>query len=248
MIGKAIIGRSFGGAVRYLLDEKKSPEIMESQGLSGSDKQTITQEFNLIRKQNPKLGNAVWHAAISFAHQDKPSDNQLREIAREYLQEMGLNESQYMVVRHHDTQHEHLHILANRVDFEGKTVSDKFCKGRTAAFCDKMEQKYSFAVSKEQGNKRKEAISKTIDAAIKQGKGFGAIAQDIERTGFEIVYNKTSTGNIRGISFKDKEKPEIIFKASDIGRQYSYASIEKRIVQEQVQKQVQQRRKGGLGL
>jgi hypothetical protein len=50
------------------------------------------------------------------------------EVAQEYLRKMGLDRHQYIVVRHKDQKHKHLHIVANRVGFHGEVASDKWYK------------------------------------------------------------------------------------------------------------------------
>jgi hypothetical protein len=240
MITKVVIGKSFGGVVRYLLDEKKKAQLLGVNGVSSSgDPKEITADFNLIRKQNRKVGNAVWHASISFAAGDNPSPQQMQEIAKEYVREMGLSKGQFLVVRHQDTNHAHMHILANRVGYDGKTVSDSLCARRGMSFSKKMEKQYGFAVAKDKPNKQKQAILKAVDEGIALGRGFAAIEADLRSKGWETVRNEASTGKVTGIRFTNIKRPDLSFKGSDLGKAYSWANIQKRIEQQQAQSQAQ---------
>lgn len=53
---------------------------------------------------------------------------------------MGFEKNQYIAVEHIDTNHQHVHIVANRVGFEGGVVSDSNNYRQMAQFCRKMEQ------------------------------------------------------------------------------------------------------------
>ena len=77
-------------------------------------------------KPGRKLKNPVYHISLDFAHEDAPklTDELMVEIAREYMRRMGITNTQYIVCRHTDREHQHLHIVANRVDNDGNTISD----------------------------------------------------------------------------------------------------------------------------
>lgn len=68
----------------------------------------------------------MYHISLDFAHEDAPklTDALMVEIAREYMRRMGITNTQYIVCRHTDREHQHLHIVANRVDNDGNTISD----------------------------------------------------------------------------------------------------------------------------
>jgi hypothetical protein len=56
--------------------------------------------------------------------------------------ELGFEKNQYLAVLHKDTRHQHLHIVTNRIGFDGKTLSDSNNYKKIAAYCRKMEEKY----------------------------------------------------------------------------------------------------------
>lgn len=60
----------------------------------------------------------------------------MAQIAKEYMERMGIRNTQYIVVRHNDKDHPHCHIVYNRVDNNGKTISDSndFQRSRKIAF------------------------------------------------------------------------------------------------------------------
>ena len=107
--------------MNYLTGKEKA-EILHVEGVSMDNPQQMIDDFNFLRKTNPDLGKAVWHASFSFAPEDKGkvSEQLMKDIAKDYADKFGLE--QYAVVKHNDTRHEHFHIVANQVKYDGKTV------------------------------------------------------------------------------------------------------------------------------
>jgi hypothetical protein len=85
---------------------------------------SLAKEFGEVRNLRPKVGKAVLHVSLSAAPGEHLSDEQWRQVATRYLQGMGLENNQYIVTRHLDTEHEHVHLLVNRIRFDGGITSD----------------------------------------------------------------------------------------------------------------------------
>src|SRR5690606_37167474 len=127
MIGEVITGKSFGGCLRYLMNRPEAT-VLEAEGVRMDSARAATIDFNLQRKMNPGLGNAVGHLILSWSKEDRPklSPAIMAERAREYLAKMRIRNTQYLVMQHTDREHPHIHIVYNRVNNEGKTLSDRF--------------------------------------------------------------------------------------------------------------------------
>ena len=82
----------------------------------------MTQEFNIVRQLQPRLGKAVYHVSLSLPYEDTLCDKQFTSLGMDYLKSMGFDDNQYIMYRHQDQEHEH--IIANRVKFSGELVSD----------------------------------------------------------------------------------------------------------------------------
>jgi len=79
----------------------------------------IRQELKLVRGLRPNLNRYVYHTSLNFSKEDKPDNAQLLEIAHEYLKESGYTNNQYLIFRHYDADHPHIHLLVNRICFDG---------------------------------------------------------------------------------------------------------------------------------
>ena len=130
MIGKIISGSSFSGTVGYVMKEKS--RILEAEGIVPPDAKRMAEDFNDQTLLNPRLKNTVGHISLSFSPKDAPrmTDALMTQIAKEYMQKMGITNTQYLLVRHLDQPHPHCHLVYNRVGNDGQTISDKNIKIR----------------------------------------------------------------------------------------------------------------------
>ena len=244
MIGKVMTGKSFGGCVRYTAG-KKDAVILDAAGVRTGKVNQIVSDFNLQRKFNPDLGKAVGHIALSWSSKDlgKLSDEVMLNVAKQYLQKMGIQHTQYLVVKHQDRNHPHVHIVYNRVNNEGKTISDNFQKQRNAKVCLELSQQHGFYLSpgKEQVNREqlkgadkvKYELYDAIKAASRKASSIDELKFALAKQGIGLQYkykSGSSGSEVQGISFsKDGYK----FKGSEIDRSMSYGrlrgSIEERV-------------------
>ena len=102
MIGKLKKGSSFAGCIRYVTGEDEA-KILASNGVLLGTNAEITQSFELQRQLNPRIKKPVGHIALSFKPEDKPrlTDELMAKIALEYMQMMGITDTQFIIVRHH---------------------------------------------------------------------------------------------------------------------------------------------------
>ena len=152
MIGKITCGKSLRGCILYCLNDKKQEpgkelvmkdraEVIMFNQCFGNQKELIDQ-FNAVRQLNPNLSKPVLHVTLSLALEDRLSKDKLMEMCEQCAREMGFEKNQYIAAKHIDTGHLHLHIVANRIGFDGRTVSDSNNYKKIAAYCRKMELKY----------------------------------------------------------------------------------------------------------
>ena len=252
MIAKTKVGKSFGGLVKYALDPKKNPEILDSKGVRTDRHQHATQDFNFCRELKPSIGKAVWHTSLSFAYQDKVDNNKMKAIAQEFIQGIGLDNSQYLIVRHHDAQHEHLHIIGNRVQLNGEVVPDQFSVNRSAKLSDQLEEKYQLIIARNQKSKKvndkvpvkkqvRQAIAIEIRNSLETGcRSIEQLSNELKKSGITLQLQKQGTGRINGISFR---KDDLSFKGSAVDRDFSYGRLMNAFDKQQVQEQANDKKR-----
>jgi hypothetical protein len=245
MIGKVITGKSFGGCIRYVV-QKHDAIILDGAGIRMRELNQIIDDFNLQRKYNPNLGQAVGHIALSWSINDlaKLNDEVMVNMAKEYLQKMKIKETQYLIVKHQDRDHPHIHIVYNRVDNDGKTIPDNFQKQRNVVVCKDITMKHGFYLSpgKEQVNRKqlkgedkiKYELYDAIKTASKKVKNIDELKRVLAKQGIGMLYKyKSGSNEIQGISIS---KGEYKFKGSEIDRSLSYAKLSQAIEQQQPEK------------
>jgi len=150
MIASQKIGKSFIGALSYNLkklnhsDPKQRAELLEMSFVS-LDSKSIRAQVELVKLLKPALRRHVYHTSLNFSKKEagKLDNEMLLAIARDYLNGMGFTDNQYLIFRHHDADHPHLHLLVNRISFDGKVVSGSNNYKRSEAILIKLEQQYN---------------------------------------------------------------------------------------------------------
>ena len=154
MMAKIVKGTTFGGVVKYILDPAKQTNLLDSDGVRLKSLDSIVQSFEAQRELNPRVSKPVGHISLDFSAQDraKLTDEVMTQIAHDYMNRMGIVSTQYIIGRHHDKEHPHLHIAFNRVDNNGRTISDQNDRFRSEKICKELTAKYKlyFASGKEQ--------------------------------------------------------------------------------------------------
>ncbi|MCO5950586.1 relaxase/mobilization nuclease domain-containing protein [Mucilaginibacter flavidus] len=246
MIGKVITGKSFGGCIRYVV-QKHDAIILNAAGVRMQEVNQIINDFNLQRKYNPNLGKAVGHIALSWSVNDlaKLTDEVMVNMAKEYLQRMKIQDTQYLIVKHQDKSHPHIHIVYNRVNNNGKTISDNFQKQRNVQVAKQLTLKHGLFIApgKDKVNRQqlkgedkvKYELFDAIKMASKKVKNITELIQVLEKQGIitHLKY-KGNTNEIQGISFS---KGQFKFKGSEIDRSLSYSRLTRLLEQQLVEQE-----------
>ena len=153
MIGKITKGRSFSGLIKYVLG-KEDARLLYSEGILTESNMDINNSFYLQAKMNQRLKIKVGHISLSFSPHDKErfTDELMIGIAQEYLRDMGITNTQYIIVRHQDREHPHCHIVYNRVSNSGRTLPDNGDFVRNLSVCKELTRKYGLYMPKGKEN------------------------------------------------------------------------------------------------
>jgi len=245
MIGKIPKpGKSFGGCIEYNV-LKKDAAILFADGVRIEKIAQTIADFNMQRKMNPGLGQAVGHIALSWSPEDKDKldDENMVSIAQEYLQKMKIMNTQVLIVSHKDRAHPHLHIVYNRVNNEGKTISDRFQHLKNIKVSKELTLKYGMhmgqgkeKVDRQQLkgiDKLKYELHDAINTASKKVNNMGELKQVLAKQGIGMQFKyRSGTLEIQGISFS---KGDYKFKGSEIDRSLSYSKLSQAIEQNVMQ-------------
>ena len=217
MIGKIRKGRSFGGCIRYVT-QKDDAEIIASEGVLLGTAEEMARSFRWQCLLNPDVAKPVGHIAL----------------AGEYLELMGIRNTQFIVVRHHGTDNPHCHIVFNRVDFDGKVISDSNDFRRNEKVTKMLKDKYSLTYSEGKqavkteklhaSERVKYEIYRAVKEALRSADTWKEFQNKLLKMGVEMEFKyKENTNEVQGIRFI---KNGLSFKGSGIDRSFSWSRLD----------------------
>lgn len=254
MISKVITGKSFYGCCRYVCADEQRAEILEAEGVRDYSYRHMGNDFEMSRQQLPDKRKAVFHGILSFYPGEQLTNEALTQIGREYLEKLGVTNTQYVITKHTDTDHLHLHIIANLVNNRGKAIRDNWIGLRGKKTAQQLTKKYQLipAIEKKidltnlqalnQEEVARYEIFQAIEAVLLRCKTLPTLEKELMKKGIDVQYKyKGDTQQLQGISFK---KGLYAFKGSSIDRKYSIAGLQKAMQQQITQEQKQSNRRG----
>ena len=247
MVGKVISGSSFSGTVGYVMKEES--RILEAEGIMPPEVKDMVQDFKDQTMLNLRLKNTVGHISLSFSPKDAPrmTDALMTQIAKEYMQKMGITDTQYLLVRHLDQPHPHCHLVYNRVRNNGQTISDKNIKIRNAKVCRELTEKYGLYLAPGKANVRRERLREpdktryeihdAIKGCLPKCKSWNELEGKLREQGINVRYKYCgNTDRKQGILFS---KNGFEFSGSKIDRAFSFTKLDQHFTH--VQQQTQHR-------
>ena len=239
MIGKLKKGCSFGGCIRYVTGKDEAKIIVSDGVLLGTNAE-MTQSFELQRQLNPRIKKPVGHIALSFKPEDKPrlTDEFMAKIALEYMQMMGITDTQFIIVRHHNTDNPHCHVVYNRINNEGKLISDRNDYRRNEQVTKALKSKYGFTYGTDKSNtntrklhnaeRAKYEIHNAVKGALNNSDSWQKFKSELAKRGvlLEFVYKDKERTKVQGIRFS---KDGYSFKGTQISRDYSFGKLNARL-------------------
>ena len=223
MIAKIKTRADFDGIVNYANDQKnkkKSATLLAHEGVCAINNKAIADSFQIQASMRPKVKSPVKHVSLAFSSQDisrfpddEEGDALMVEIAKKWMEQMGIRNTQYIIARHHDTKHPHCHLVFNRIDNEGNLISDSNERIRNAKVCRALTKEYGlyFAPknSKARNKKRlrphqlrKYTLRSSVLDARANSRSWNDFFSILKGQGIDMRFNHAENSDkIRGISF-----------------------------------------------
>lgn len=152
MVANIRSGATPGGALRYnkeKVDKDEAEVLFWQKMLEPFDKHgrmdvdVCMDSFWPYLEANRRTTNTVFHVSLNPSPEDRLTNDQLRDIAQEYMERMGYGNQPYIVFKHKDISREHLHIVSLRVDEKGRKLPHDFEARRSAEITRDLEHKYN---------------------------------------------------------------------------------------------------------
>ena len=238
--------------------DRDQADILLSGQLSADGRLTAERVFREMRAYIPsgaRTKNIVFHASINPRPDEPLSDDRLRTIAHEYLRRLGYGDQPFIVFKHRDIAREHIHLVSTRVRHDGSKIRDTMEHVRSTRIMRSLEAKFGLLPS---GHSQKKMdvsaqpsvvdidagdIKRQVKAAVEHVLGryaFQSVGEmNLLLARFRVTAEEVKTerkgrpfdGIVYAATDADGHKICTPIKASEIGRQVSYAALRRHFEQ-----------------
>ena len=149
MVAKISMGTSLYGALAYnglKVNEGEGRLLAVNRifddGSGHVDIARAEQDFKRFMPEQVRTRNKVIHISLNPHPDDRLTDTELEQLAREYLDRLGYGDQPYLVFKHEDIDRHHLHIVSVNVDENGRRLNRDFIHRRSKRITSELEKKY----------------------------------------------------------------------------------------------------------
>ena len=259
MIAKISSTENLGGALGYNFKKMQHNEAVVlcvnelRKGFDGTfQMDKVLADMQRAIPEQCRTKKTVFHCSLNPHPDEKLTDEEFTQIAKEYMEALGYGKQPYIVFKHNDIAREHIHIVSLRVDFDGNKINDKFEGRRSKKITNALEKKYNLIPSSKvsertttetpkvnvvQGN-IKEQVANTVRSAMKHYTfcSLGELNAVLRKYNLAVEEVKTE---YRGKQYDglvyvptdDKgNKVSTPIHASDIGRGVGYTAVQNKML------------------
>ncbi|WP_314574284.1 relaxase/mobilization nuclease domain-containing protein [Alloprevotella tannerae] len=245
MIGKCKAIAHGSTALDYIFREGKLGYRLAFHNLCSREPKTIYEEMKVVSNYNSRCLNKFLRIEIGIAPQDEKRlpVSELMGIAHLFAKRMGLDNHQWVAVTHKDTDNRHIHIIANRISLYGEVYDTTFVSNRAARVAEEISREKGLTIAREIKAERKyqkAKVSQTREQTKKEVQqicyslldkyrdtgitGHSMFLYELNKNGITIEHMKNKQGKVYGLKFSFGGQS---FKASEIGREFGYCSLQK---------------------
>ena len=238
MTAKILTRQSFSRATNYVFKDGRS-EVIDSKGIMAADPLSAAASFKVQAMLRPEIKSPVGHICISFHPDDteRMTNDLMVELCEAYMKGMGIQDTQFLLVRHYDTKHPHMHLVFNRIDDNGKLISDRNWYLKNEKVCKEIKTQYGLTFSQGKQNvnldrlrpedRKRYEMYYDVKNALAEATSFTDFQNRLDSVGIKAVFKRSSkSGELQGITFK---RDGYSIKGSKLDRSLSLIKIMNRI-------------------
>ncbi|HAW8297430.1 TPA: relaxase/mobilization nuclease domain-containing protein, partial [Escherichia coli] len=250
-------GKTFNGLISYLLkpaSHHKSDPYVVGGNVIESFAEALSAEFNATKLLRTDVSKPVWHNSLRLPAGEQITTEQWKLLADDYMKRMGFSETHLRAyVLHDDKDGQHIHIVASRIDAtSGKLYLGKNENLISTRIIQDLEKDYQLIRTKgtdalkpstspaKRKKSRSEAmmekragelcpktiIQNALEVFLADRPSTTEFVHQLAAQNIRAIPNIASTGRMNGFSFEYKG---IAFKASQLGKGYSWSALQSRI-------------------
>lgn len=234
-----LTSKSFAETCAYLCQRQTHAQVIDWEGVRPYDHRQMAEDFERQHELMPTKLKPVFHAALTFPPGESVSDERLVELGQKYLQKIGMEHTQYALIKHTDKDHLHVHVLANRVNNDGDPIGKGLIIEQSIKVARELTEEYS--LQQDEGKRlnlthrnalhepdlKRYQIYEAVQAILPNCTGMDELEKELLERGITMRYRiDESTGERQGISFRLDNRS---FKGSQVDKEYSLRRLEEKL-------------------
>lgn len=271
MVAKITIPKSIEAALNY--NEKKvekgAAECLHAANyLSEAKNMSFYQKLNgfeMLNNLNSRATTKTIHISLNFDPSEKLSNDKLIEVANVYMEKIGFGQQPFLVYKHEDAGHPHIHIVSTTIKEDGSRVNThNIGRYQSEKARKEIEQQYGLIKAERQQqlmkpgikpvdvqkaeygkSETKRSISNVVGAVFSQYKFTSLPEFNAALKQFNVIADRgKEEGRIyknRGLVYRildsDGNKVGVPIKASSIGCKPILDNLEKKFIANEVAKE-----------
>jgi hypothetical protein len=160
------------------------------------------------------------------------------------MKAMEFDNNQYVVVKHNDTDHDHIHIVASRIRLDGGVVDDSWDYYKSQETIRQLERNYNLETVtpswetdkraqttgehrqlKSKGNKSvRVQLQDLIDEVTQDNPSMPELVERLQQQAVEVQVGLTRTGFSKGISYN---LDGVALSGTQLGKAYTFSGLQK---------------------
>jgi hypothetical protein len=232
MMGQVSSCRGFRSKLHYCLEDKRlvqglpapfkdRAEILYYHQCYGGEKE-LSRQFREVVHLNRNILKPVMHVSLSLPPGEPLPKSKLVQLAKECASHMDFEKHQYVVILHKDTPHQHIHLVANRIGFDGHVTSDCFTLGRVNEYCRAAELRHGLRQTlgpywfrNEEGRQlphhdlRLDRLKENIHRSLLLSSDLEGFKASMEERGYKVYRRE------KGFAFMDDK--QVLFRGYEAG-------------------------------
>lgn len=197
--------------------DKKATLLLHSVGILATDNGVMAACLEAATlKGDHSLKSPIKHISLNFHPKDAPrmTDEFMCQLAQEYMAEMGIKDTEFVIYRHHDKRHPHCHLIFSRVNRQGKVISDSREKERNTRVCKHLTMKYGLHLSEGKISPNKNRLQGTtklryemldkVMTAKEKSNDWKEFDNELKERGISLKFHYNNVSRkLMGVSFSD---------------------------------------------
>ncbi|MEJ6980622.1 relaxase/mobilization nuclease domain-containing protein [Pedobacter sp. P351] len=271
MVAKIISGKSIRGMLQYNENKvsKSMAQLLLASGFAADVAQMSLhqklQRFQHLTMLTDKVKTNAIHISLNLDSQDKLNNEQLQQITITYMEKIGFGDQPYLVYRHNDAAHPHLHIATTNIKSDGRRI-DIHDIGRKLSEPARKELEIEFKLIRAEGRRlsnslkikpadlakvdygkspTKRAITNIVNAVVGTYKFTSLAEMNAVLKQFNVIANRgrentlmfQKNGLMYSIINEKGEQVGVPIKASSIYNKPTMANLERRFSQNHEKRQ-----------